>query len=388
MKFSCPREPFLDALQTAASVAAARSPKPILQKVKLEVGPDQAFLLATDLELAVRVRLDQVDVNTPGEAMLPPAQLGQILREARDEQFVLESTEQGTVLRLTNAEFQLLGEDPEEFPPVPDFQGQSCYVIEAEAYREMVRRTVFAADTENVRQALSGVLWELEQGERLVAVATDGRRLATKTAPVHSRLAVASGGPEVTAPESGTGPSIAWPADVIVPSGFLQRTERIVGGQGEVEFYVEDNHVRLRYGSVSIHARLLEGRFPKWREVVPNPSQPELRKTELVAGPLLSAMRQASALLGPDDRGVLWQFDQGELIISGQGTELGQGQVRLPVAWEGEKLVVRLNPKYVQDFLRVLSPEASFTACLQSSEAPVLFVTEDGSNYVVMPMAL
>jgi len=60
---------------------------------------------------------------------------------------------------------------------------------------------------------------------------------------------------------------------------------------------------------------------------------------------------------------------------------------RLRRCW-GEKLVVRLNPKYVQDFLRVLSPEASFTACLQSAEAPVLFVTEDGSNYVVMPMAL
>ena len=368
MKFSSPREPFLEVLQTAASVAAARSPKPILQKVKVEVGSEAAFLLATDLELSVRIRLDQVDVSAPGEVMLPPAQLGQILREARDEQFSLESTDQGSVLRLANAEFQLLGEAPEEFPPVGHFETDSFYTVEATSYAELVRRTVFAADTENVRQALSGVLWEMEQ-ERLVAVATDGRRLAKKEVPVQP-----------------SGTPASWPSDVIVPPRFLQLSERIVGGQGEVAFYVESNHVRLRHGAVSMHARLLEGRFPRWRDVFP--SRADAQKTELVAGPLLSALRQASALLGPDDSGVLWQFEAGELVISGQGSELGQGQVRLPVAWEGEKLVIRLNPRFVQDFLRVLSPETSLTAYFQSADAPVLFETEDGSSYVVMPMAL
>ncbi len=368
MKFSCPREPFLEALQSAASVAATRSPKPVLQKVKLEVAPEAAYLLATDLELGIRIRLAGVDVNTPGEVMLPPTQLSQILREARDEQFALESTDQGARVRLANAEFQLLGEDPEEFPPVAQFEADSCYVVEGEAYAELVRRTAFAADTESVRQALSGVLWELEE-ERLIAVATDGRRLAKKEAPVQR-----------------AGTPAAWPEDVIVPPRFLQLTERLISGEGQVEFFVENNHIYVRFAHVAMHARLLEGRFPKWRDVFP--SRSDARKTELVAGPLGAALRQAAALLGPDDRGVLWQFEGGELVISGQGVEVGQGQVRLPVAWEGEKLVIRLNPKYVLDFLRVLSPETSLTAYFHSSDAPVLLETEDGSSYVVMPMAL
>ena len=37
MKVTCDREKMLPAFQTAAAVAPARSPKPILQNVKLEV---------------------------------------------------------------------------------------------------------------------------------------------------------------------------------------------------------------------------------------------------------------------------------------------------------------------------------------------------------------
>ena len=41
----------------------------------------------------------------------------------------------------------------------------------------MIRRTIFAAATENPRYAMTGMLWELEDGQARL-VATDGRRLA------------------------------------------------------------------------------------------------------------------------------------------------------------------------------------------------------------------
>ena len=70
MKITFEREKFHAAFQTAAAVAPARSPKPILQNVKLEVAADGATLMATDLEVGIRISVPGVMVETPGNAVL------------------------------------------------------------------------------------------------------------------------------------------------------------------------------------------------------------------------------------------------------------------------------------------------------------------------------
>ena len=85
MKISCDREQLLQAFQTVASVAPSRSPKPILQNVKLEVTGDAATLLATDLEVGIRHQVSGVDIQVPGTAVLSVARFGSILRESNDQ---------------------------------------------------------------------------------------------------------------------------------------------------------------------------------------------------------------------------------------------------------------------------------------------------------------
>ena len=75
----------------AASVAPARSPKPILQNVKLEVTTDGAILMGTDLEVGVRVEVPGFSVEAPGSVVLPRDRFGKILAESSDEKLDLES---------------------------------------------------------------------------------------------------------------------------------------------------------------------------------------------------------------------------------------------------------------------------------------------------------
>jgi DNA polymerase-3 subunit beta len=81
MKITCNREKMLHAFQTVAAIAPARSPKPILQNVKLEVTKDKATLMATDLEVGIRYEVTGVETDTPGAAVLPVGRFGSILRE-------------------------------------------------------------------------------------------------------------------------------------------------------------------------------------------------------------------------------------------------------------------------------------------------------------------
>jgi DNA polymerase-3 subunit beta len=84
MKVTCDRETLLAAFQTAASVVPTRSPKPILQNIKLEVSDAGAILLATDLEVGIRIQVPGIQAQVPGSAILPLSRFGSILRESSD----------------------------------------------------------------------------------------------------------------------------------------------------------------------------------------------------------------------------------------------------------------------------------------------------------------
>ena len=81
MKIICNREQLLGSFQTAATIAPARSPKPILQNIKLEARKDRTILMATDMELGIRINVADVEVETEGAAILPVARVGSLLRE-------------------------------------------------------------------------------------------------------------------------------------------------------------------------------------------------------------------------------------------------------------------------------------------------------------------
>ena len=122
MKILCDREKLAAAFQTAALFAPSRSPKPILQNVKLEVAKTGAIFMATDMEVGVRIAVEGVDVTKEGSAILPLANFGAILRESSDEKLQIEVTSKGTVIKGERSEFKLTSEDPAEFPAVAAFE--------------------------------------------------------------------------------------------------------------------------------------------------------------------------------------------------------------------------------------------------------------------------
>src|SRR5688572_15923394 len=107
MKIICNREKLLHAFQTVAAIAPARSPKPILQNVKMEVSSDAATLMATDLEVGIRYDVAGIEVETPGAAVLPVVRFGSILRESSDATFRIESDNDGTTIRGERSQFKL-----------------------------------------------------------------------------------------------------------------------------------------------------------------------------------------------------------------------------------------------------------------------------------------
>jgi len=369
MKISCDREQLLQAFQTVASVAPTRSPKPILQNVKLEVAEQGATLVATDLEVGIRHQVSGVEVQSAGVVVLSVARFGSILRESTDTTLHIESDGQGTTIRGERSQFRLTAENPAEFPQVAAFEETSFCEISARLLREMIRRTVFATDNESSRYALGGVKLEFDK-EQLTAIGTDGRRLAKMVGPI-----------------STTGEPIDAAQTTIVPTRAMQLIERAIApSDAEIQIAIKGNELLVRSTRATISARLLEGRFPDWRKVFPESSNSGV-KLDLAVGATYSAVRQAAIVTSEESRGIDFTFGEGMLVLSGRAAEVGQARVELPIGYDREELTVTLDPRFVSDFLKVLDAEKTFSIEIQDADSAAVCSTDDGYGYVIMPLA-
>jgi DNA polymerase-3 subunit beta len=367
MKVTCERDELLHAFQMASGVAPARSPKPVLRNIKLETTADRATLLATDLEVGIRIEVPGILAESPGTVLLPIDRFGLILRESTDEKLMLESDGARTRVWGERSEFHLPTENPDEFPDVALFQEERYHKLPARFFRELVRRTIFATDNESSRFALGGVLLEMT-AEQVIGVATDGRRLARQLGP-----AQAVGGHETR-------------DRTIVPSRSMQLIERaLADSDGEIQIAARENDLLVKSERITLYTRLVEGRFPKWRDVFPKMEQSN--RIELSVGPFHSAVRQAGIVTDENHRGVDFTFAEGKVVLLARSAETGESRVEMPIAYDGPKVSVMLDPRYVSDFLKVLDADATFTLNIRDGESAVVTSTADGYSYVIMPLA-
>lgn len=369
MKITCQREPLTAAFSLAASIAPARSPKEILQNVKVTAAGGKITLTATDMEVGIRLDLEEgVEVETEGTALFPVSRTMAILRESNDEKLEFETDDSGILVRGSRSKFKLPGNNPDEFPTVASFDEEKYHVIPTRLFRELVKRTVFATDAESSRYALGGVLLEMEESS-VIAVGTDGRRLARMEG---------EGEPHGGHQTSGT--------STIVPTRAIQLMERALNDKDEtVDVAARSNDLLLRTSQAVIYSRLVEGRYPNWRQVFP--TRESSVQLDMTIGPLFAALRQAAIVTDHETRGIDFTFADGTLKLEANTADVGESHVELPIPYDGEPITLTMDNRYVADFCKVLDNEAAFVMDIESSAAPAVLTTEDGYGYVIMPMA-
>jgi DNA polymerase-3 subunit beta len=367
MKATYHREGLLSAVQLASAAVAARDVKPILRNLKVIAEPDRCTLMATDLELGIRLEVRGVKVEEGGEAILPAARTQAILRESTDEEVRLEANPDRCLVSGQFNEFEMPSEDPGNFPDVPAFAEEKYHELTAGALREMIRRTIFAAAVENPRYAVTGILWELE-GDKARLVATDGRRLA-----------VADGAAGAVGGHTTKGQTPVVPTKAM---GLLERNLQDADEVVRVSF--RPNEVLVKTERAMIYSRLVEGRYPAYREVFPK--KPTV-KVPITTGTFHAAVRQAAIMTDEESKKVTFNFDKKKLTLQASGAETGRSKVELPLEYDGKALSIRFDPRFLTDMLRVLEPDTALSLELVDGNSPALFKAGPDYSYVVMPLS-
>lgn len=360
------RETLLTALNAVEPAVPRRPLKEIYGHVLLEFSPAGCFLCANDGELQIRHPV-LGDTKDSGSLILPN-RIRPILTEFRTEKITLEVNADIVVVRADSSEFKLPFIPASEFPAVPAFNAKDLISIPSQVMKQAIRRTIFCTDPESTRYALAGIQLLIENGA-LVFAATDSRRLAV----VHIPCTV-------------TG-IVDLAAKTIIPQKAMAMLDRIIGDSEEsVSLAVTGHTASFEIGGSTLATRLLEGRFPNWKDVIPTSNRVEAC---FVASPFFAALRQVMVITSEESRGIDFRFMENNLRLEGQTADIGSAKIETTIQYGGQPLLISFDPRFICDFLKVLGPETSLKLQMTDAESAGLLTLTDQGNYqyVIMPLS-
>lgn len=365
MRFTCKRARLAEIAGLVSQAVATKTTKRIFECLRLSTTGGLLELSGTDLEVAIRHRLEDVEIQEAGEAVVPATLFSGVMREISDESVSVTAERQKLVIRTDGGSFEIQCEDPAQFPEIPAFPAEPTGRIESPDLRALVRKTAFAAGKEAARFALNGVRIQASPGS-VRFVATDGRRLATLVRPLQGGNA-----------DRGERASI-------VGVRALQHAERIAAETSEpVEIAIEERHVAFRTKAAEVTARVMDGIFPNYEEIVPKECKLE---STIPVGVFASRLRQAEQFAAVESKAVVLSLRPGEMTITAAGGE-GRAEVRLGIEYDGPEEKIGFNPTFLLDCLKVVEGE-SVTLGLNNRNAAAKLSDGSGFVYVVMPVLI
>jgi DNA polymerase-3 subunit beta len=366
MKLTVNRAAFLKAAQACESVVPKSDVKPVLKHAKLVADGERCTLAATDLEVGVRLVVAGVSVGEPGEAMLPAALLAQMLGAAGDEEVTIEADADRFRVVGSATEFEHPAEDVAAWPAFPGVPEGDCYELPAAALALAVRRTngFSGPDSRNRFLAMTGVAWEAG-GDFLTAVATDGNGLAVVTLPAEKRGEPAG--------------------DVSVVPARAMRLLTKVCTAGPVRVAFAPNEAHFAGDGGEIYCRLLEGRFPAWKNVIPKGAGTTATVT---AGALLAAVRSAAVMANDDalTKRVVLAFSKSRVVVTAARDTGGKSKAEAPLDLDGKGVTIVFAPALLLEFLRVLDANQELRIELKDGKTPAVFRAGSDYLYVAVPL--
>lgn len=358
MRFTCNTNELNEALGIVSHALAARTPKPILEGILMESCDEGLRLICTDLALGIETVIPAVFAEE-GRAVLPGKLLCEVVRKLPSGDCDIRVNERlQATIRCLSTRTTLTGMDPIEYPELPQVSG-AAFAMAQNTLRDMISRTMFAIAMDESRPILTGCLMEIADSEMRV-VALDGFRLAMRQEKIQ-------------------GPNT--PVAAVVGGKVLGDIARILGDTDEeVSLCFSRSHVQMQIGTTNIVARLLEGEFLRYRQILPNDWQTRVTAPR---SELSSAIDRASLIARAGKSNLVSFKIEGEQLVVTSNSDTGETEEKIEITTEGKDLSIAFNVRYITDVLKAVGDDA---ICMRfnSNVSPCVICPTEGESYLYL----
>jgi len=366
MKFSIQREKLLQPISQVVGVVERRQTLPVLANFLISARKGSLSITGTDMEVELITRAD-ADVQAEGDITVPARKLVDIVRMLPEDVRITAVLE-GDKLTVSSGRgrYTLSTLPATEFPATDQVETLEIVNIQEFKLKRLIDKTAFAMANQDVRYYLNGLLFDFHDND-LSTVATDGHRLAI------CDLKASVG--------------VAEERQLIVPrKGVLELARMLSDSDDPVELALGKNHIRLVKGHSVFTSKLIDGRFPEYRAVIPRGTDHHVR---IDRAAFIQALQRAAILSNEKYRGVRLEAADGSVRIIAHNPQHEEAVEELEAELNFDQMAIGFNVTYLLDALTALDAETVVME-LRDPNSSCLIAADGGGDdrHVVMPLKL
>jgi len=374
MIITCTQENLNQGLSIVSNIASKSTSLPILNNVLLKAEGNAIELMATNLEIGINCRV-RGKVESDGDITVQSRLLSDYVNLLAKENITIKVEDGDDNLSISTVKniTKIKGTPAVDFPLIPQIEKEDPIVCRSEDLRKALSQVIFAVSVNETRPEINGIFFSVQE-RGLILAGTDSYRLAEKKIPVRS------GKKNIEA---------------IVPARTFQELLRILSNFKDpaqldniedIEIYVSENQILFKFGNVEMVSRLIEGRYPNYKEIIPNNFKSEIRvgKDELV-----KAVKTASLFskTGIYDVVLTLSKEKKTLTVTSENNQVGQNTTTLSVDMSGEDNSLAVNFRFLLDGLSNIGSGDVSLKVVSNTSPCVLEIGKDTSyQYIVMPI--
>jgi DNA polymerase III subunit beta len=370
MKFTCERSSLLKEISVAQEIISSKNVISILSNIYIEVEDNELIIKATDTKVNFETKVP-IEVIEKGSTTVYCEKFLGILNSIPDGELEFEQKGNNIIIKSSTRKikFQLRCIASEKYPEFPAFNKEIFFEMPVKELKDMIFQTIFAVSDDETRYFMNGVFFKKE-GEKIIMVATDGRRLAyiEKNAPAQ----------------------IDDFKGIIIPPKMLNILIKRAGNEGLLEISITDKIIFIQFGSYKLSSILIEGQFPNYTRVIPEKQEHSFSLNRLET---LEALKRVSLLVEQKSRRIYLILAPGVMTISSSKEDqddegdIGNANEEIPCKYDGEELSFAMNYRYIEEPLKAMECDdisVHFTETIRA--ITIKPAPESDFFHIVMPM--
>jgi len=361
------RDTLLRPLQIVSGIVERRHTLPILANILIRKDGEKVSFLSTDIEVQITTSAQVGSGAEVAATTVAARKLLDILRALPETGEVsLTLANKRMTVQSGKSRFALQTLAAEEFPTVAEAEHFNAKVtLPQKTLKHLFNMVHFAMAQQDIRYYLNGLLLVVD-GKNIIAVATDGHRLAFCQVETDQQF---------------------QRQEVIIPRKTIMELQRLLDdNDNPVEVQIANNQIKLSFADIELISKLVEGKFPDYTRVVPKGY-----KNNFTVGrdQLLRSLQRAAIMTSDKFKGVRCIVTPGSMKISSTNADQEEAVEELEIDYGGDSVDTGFNVTYLLDVLNNLKCD-SINIALGDANSSALITVPDNADfkYVVMPMRI
>lgn len=365
MKFTIMQNQLSEKISIVQRAVSSRVIIPELEGILIEAKEGLLSLTTTDSEIiSIKTNID-CTIEEEGRALVNARILGDIIRRLPSEPVHISVEGQKMLIRCKNSKFDLLTMDPQEFPPLPRIERDQEITLSSSVLKNAIKQTSFAVSQDQNKRNLTGVLFELKDGQ-ISFVSLDGYRLSVLREDLDT----------------------SGEFEAIIPGQALNELERILGDDQEenIKIFFSKNNVCFDMYDTVFFSQLIDGKFFNYEDII---RKDHATSISVNREDFQESLERASLLARQEKANLIkLSFSDSNCLIQ-SNTDLGSVEENIGCDIDGIDQVIAFNSRYLLEGIKNMRDETILIHLLDDVN-PMIIVGEDSESYLylVLPVRL